>query len=126
MYAIYFRAKALIASPSPVVSGEMAAPEDPPTVPRVDAASIDAATFRRRFMEANLPVIITNFTRNWRACSEWVAGGQPALDRVAALFGSSCVPVDERCGRRRDMSLAEYAEWWRARDGETDSECVDS
>ena len=57
-------------------------------VTRVDVNSITPAEFRSRYMDKNLPVILTGGCRTWRACREWVADGKPDLARLEGLFGA--------------------------------------
>lgn len=86
-------------------------------VPRVSAASITPEEFRRRFLEPNLPVLLVDGTSTWRAMREWVnADGSPDVEELSRLFGGSQVSVTcaEAC-ERTDMTLEEYARWWRER-----------
>ena len=67
-------------------------------------------------MAPNLPVMLTGAADSWRATAEWVAAaGQPAVGTLAALFPDSEVSVVDGKGKRREMSISEYAAWWERR-----------
>ena len=85
-------------------------------IPRIPIASLTPEEFRERFMAPNLPVMLTGAADSWRATAEWVAAaGQPAVSTLAALFPDSEVSVVDGKGRRRDMSISDYAAWWERR-----------
>lgn len=64
------------------------------SIPVEDASVLSYDRFCMQYMRPNLPVIIRGVTDGWRACREWVtAEGQPDLDRLEELFGSSHVQV---------------------------------
>jgi hypothetical protein len=86
-------------------------------VPRVPLSSITRAEFRKRFLEPNLPVILTGATADWRASREWVDGeGRPAFGTLVRLCGADeVVSVHDARGRGREMALSEYVAWWDAR-----------
>ena len=85
-------------------------------IPRIPIGSLTPEEFRERFMAPNLPVMLTGAADSWRATAEWVAAaGQPAVSTLAALFPDSEVSVVDGKGKRREMSISEYAAWWERR-----------
>lgn len=85
-------------------------------VPRVSLASLTRAEFIRRFQEPNLPVIITEATKDWRATADWVdQSGRPDTAKLSALFGDDVVTIHGEGGKTRDMRVADYMEWWQQR-----------
>ena len=85
-------------------------------IPRIPIGSLTPEEFRERYMAPNLPVMLTGAADSWRATAEWVAAaGQPAVGTLAALFPDSEVSVVDGKGKRREMSISEYAAWWESR-----------
>jgi hypothetical protein len=95
------------------------------SVPRVRLSSLSVQEFRDQYMLPNKPVLLTGATAAWRAVREWVsADGQPNVQELANAFGNSMVSVVGRNGGRRQMTVAEYAGWWEARETSSDPEDV--
>ncbi|KAL3142171.1 hypothetical protein ABBQ38_002528 [Trebouxia sp. C0009 RCD-2024] len=76
--------------------------------------------FVENFMEPNLPVMIQGLADHWKATQEWVtSSGDIDIDFIAKQFGqaqvwvSDTTRVNAACAPRLDMTLAEFAEWWR-------------
>ncbi|KAK9822489.1 hypothetical protein WJX81_002142 [Elliptochloris bilobata] len=79
--------------------------------------------FVRDFMAPNRPVIIQGVTDGWQARTAWVtADGGVDIDALAAAYGDARVAAVDAprgweggCRERRELSLREYAAWWRRR-----------
>jgi|AntAceMinimDraft_12_1070368.scaffolds.fasta_scaffold11210_2 hypothetical protein len=93
-------------------------------VPTFHASDLSPAQFRVRFMEKNLPVMITGMTKQWRATKEWVcADGTCDMDAMSKLFGDAKVLVvdcDDKIDTdltRKQMRFADFAAYWEKRKG---------
>lgn len=94
-------------------------------VPRVRLGSLRPHEFEE-YLRANQPVLLTEGTADWPATSDWLtSAGEPDLHRLAAMFGESIVSVVNSRGKRGEMALSEYADWWSARGNETNESVVD-
>uniref|UniRef100_A0A7S3R751 JmjC domain-containing protein n=1 Tax=Dunaliella tertiolecta TaxID=3047 RepID=A0A7S3R751_DUNTE len=74
------------------------------------------------YMEPNRPVLIQGAMEGWRARKEWVhEDGSPNISALEHVVGDTMVCVTDTrqqqdgCGEVKEMSLAEYLAWWRAR-----------
>ena len=77
--------------------------------------------FETRYAAQNSPVLISpGATANWKSADEWVTSdGKPDVDRLVSLFGNHVVTVHSKTtGKPREMTVAEYAEYWKNRSDE--------
>ncbi|DBA81219.1 TPA: hypothetical protein ACH3X2_007033 [Trebouxia sp. C0005] len=76
--------------------------------------------FVQRFMQPNLPVMIQGLTVDWQASKDWVTADNGVnVDFIAHHFGQAQVMVSDTtrlnvgCAPRLDMTVAEFAQWWK-------------
>ncbi|KAL3152640.1 hypothetical protein ABBQ32_001654 [Trebouxia sp. C0010 RCD-2024] len=76
--------------------------------------------FVENFMQPNLPVMIQGLADHWKAAQDWVtSSGAIDIDFLAKHFGqaqvwvSDTTRVNAACAPRLDMTLADFADWWR-------------
>ncbi|KAK9816935.1 hypothetical protein WJX72_007187 [[Myrmecia] bisecta] len=84
------------------------------------AAELSYDAFVHEYMAPNRPVLIQSAANDWKAMRDWVtADGGVDIDFFEAQFGSAHVWVTDTgrqhsgCGSRRDMTVAEFAQYWR-------------
>ncbi|KAF5825640.1 hypothetical protein DUNSADRAFT_7886 [Dunaliella salina] len=100
-------------------------PSIPGTFRRVDVRHAKELTYEEFvccYMEPNRPVLIQGAMEGWRARKEWVhEDGSPNINALERIVGDTMVCVTDTrqqqdgCGEVKEMRLAEYLAWWRAR-----------
>jgi hypothetical protein len=76
--------------------------------------------FERDFQAKNLPCVLTDIgSLGWRAAKEWVdqASGEADMEALRSKFGHHEVTVHGADGRREDMTLTDYIDWWQQNRG---------
>ncbi|CAL5220025.1 g1971 [Coccomyxa viridis] len=91
-------------------------------IPRRSADQLTYDDFVLQYMAPNLPVMIQGVTQGWAASRDWVdEEGEISLSFLAERFGNAQIWATECTsaadgyggGRRHEMSLREYAAWWK-------------
>ncbi|PNW85229.1 hypothetical protein CHLRE_03g177007v5 [Chlamydomonas reinhardtii] len=104
-------------------------------LPTVHAADLSYDDFVRRYLAANVPVVIRGVTDGWKASAVFRepaaaagsggggggggGGERLALGALEAVAGQCTVAVtdtgclDDGCGEVRAMALSDYLAWWR-------------
>ncbi|DBB18928.1 TPA: hypothetical protein ACH3X3_000505 [Trebouxia sp. C0006] len=81
---------------------------------------LSSEQFVQMFMQPNLPVMIQGLTCDWQASKDWVTAADGVnIDFIAHHFGQAQVMVSNTtrlnagCAPRLDMTVAEFAHWWK-------------
>ncbi|GAQ84084.1 hypothetical protein KFL_001750210 [Klebsormidium nitens] len=88
-------------------------------VSHIPAEALSYEAFRREYMLANQPVVVSGATNNWRAFREWrTTDGKPNLALLREKFGKSGVQVAD-CSQHRfgdqerlTMTVSDFISYW--------------